>query len=371
MGRSMQILAVCRQPLKNVQHAVRAYNIYKQIGNLGVKVIYLDDWSPSFKIRRLRNVMNWLKIVFFKHISKNNSWLFVENVQSPLVAQVFRKIGMPVVLDIRDDLNLHASSMDVRISSLCSLEREYAQASWFDLAERIIVTSPSYAEYYSQKHQGHYDSKILVIMNASDPSRFLKRPLPEEFRLGILGGANAAEGFEILIEAVRIARKKFPRLSVQIGYKLLPETRPYMNSIKSRYREDWINYYNNINYLQNSPEFYSSLDICVIPRRKTLINELSTPSKLFDCMASARPLVVTNCKEQARIVMEEDCGLVCDAVPEDMAAQIVRLLQDPKLACRLGENGRRAVELRHNWRHRAEGILKAIRHSSGEREARP
>ena len=356
---NFRILAICKQPLKDVQGAVRAYNMYKHLKQLGCKITYLDGWTPTFDLDT-KNIRNWIKVLLFKKFNRDNARIFVENVQPYIVVKILKKLNIPIILDVRDDLNLHTESMGIKISQKGYLERELAQIENFEIAQKILVTSEGYVEYYSKKYNGQFNKKFVVIMNASDPYRFKKTPLPQKPRIGILGGANIAEGFELLIESARIVKKQIPNLSVHIGYRYLPKTKIYVDFLQKNYNEKWVYFYENIGYTSNAPEFYSSLRVCVIPRKRTTINGISTPSKIFDCMASNRPLVVTDLKEQAKIVKEEKCGLVCDFTPEDMAEKILTLLKDRKMARTMGQNGRKAIEQKHNWYIRSKRIIDEI-----------
>ena len=73
-------------------------------------------------------------------------------------------------------------------------------------------------------------------------------------------------------------------------------------------------------------------------------------TKMFEYMARGLPVVCSNFPLWAEIVGGADCGIAVD--PRDPAAiadAIRRLNEDPALARRLGENGRRAVAERYNW----------------------
>jgi glycosyltransferase involved in cell wall biosynthesis len=74
------------------------------------------------------------------------------------------------------------------------------------------------------------------------------------------------------------------------------------------------------------------------------------PTKMFEYMARGVPVVCSDFALWARIVGDADCGIAVDPRdPRAIAAAIRRLNEDPELARRLGENGRRAVADRHNW----------------------
>jgi glycosyltransferase involved in cell wall biosynthesis len=74
------------------------------------------------------------------------------------------------------------------------------------------------------------------------------------------------------------------------------------------------------------------------------------PTKMFEYMALGLPVVCSNFPLWTEIVRGADCGVAVDPRdPEAIAAAITALGDDPELARRLGENGRRAITERFNW----------------------
>jgi glycosyltransferase involved in cell wall biosynthesis len=66
-------------------------------------------------------------------------------------------------------------------------------------------------------------------------------------------------------------------------------------------------------------------------------------------MLFAKPVVVSNCRPQAKIVEEEKCGLVFESEnPEDLASKIALLAGDNHLRNRMGLNGQKAVLEKYN-----------------------
>ncbi|MEO6295232.1 MAG: glycosyltransferase [Candidatus Limnocylindria bacterium] len=65
----------------------------------------------------------------------------------------------------------------------------------------------------------------------------------------------------------------------------------------------------------------------VIPRPRNPYNDLALPIKLFDYLSYGRPLLVTDCTEQARIVRQANAGIVVGDTVEGMSAGFVHLLQ--------------------------------------------
>jgi glycosyltransferase involved in cell wall biosynthesis len=61
-------------------------------------------------------------------------------------------------------------------------------------------------------------------------------------------------------------------------------------------------------------------------------------------MAAGLPVIGADVPTIRRVLTEHDCGLTVDAaVPEEIAAAVMRIIEEPHLRARLGENGRRAV----------------------------
>ena len=98
----------------------------------------------------------------------------------------------------------------------------------------------------------------------------------------------------------------------------------------------------------------------VIPRPRGAYNDLALPIKLFDYLSYGRPLLVTDCVEQARVVREADAGIVSTDDPAALAAAIGRLASAP--AEQLETWSRNAHSTAHEaaWASRAEIIREAL-----------
>lgn len=95
------------------------------------------------------------------------------------------------------------------------------------------------------------------------------------------------------------------------------------------------------------PSLLASADIVIVP----LVTHLpgAVPSKLYEAMASARPVILVAEGEAARIVQQHGAGLVVR--PGDAAGlrrALLDLADDPVLRARLGANGRAAAVQRYD-----------------------
>ena len=98
----------------------------------------------------------------------------------------------------------------------------------------------------------------------------------------------------------------------------------------------------------------------VQPRLKTPYNDLAVPIKVMEYLSYGRPLVVTDCAEQARIVRDADCGIVVDDTVDGLAAGLEQILEAGHATReRWSLNASRAAE-RHSWTERATRIVELL-----------
>ena len=74
------------------------------------------------------------------------------------------------------------------------------------------------------------------------------------------------------------------------------------------------------------------------------------PNKMFEYMSAGIPVIASDFPLWREIIAGNDCGLLVDPVnPAAIAEAIDTRVNNPDMAQRMGENGRRAVEARYNW----------------------
>lgn len=74
------------------------------------------------------------------------------------------------------------------------------------------------------------------------------------------------------------------------------------------------------------------------------------PNKMFEYMSAGVPVIASHFPLWREIVEGNECGQCVDPLdPTAIADAVNRLVGDPVLAQRMGENGRRAVAERYNW----------------------
>ena len=102
------------------------------------------------------------------------------------------------------------------------------------------------------------------------------------------------------------------------------------------------------------PDFYASADICLVPLKRREVFLYNIPSKMFEIMACARPIVLGVLGQAKELLEEAQAGVAVE--PENPAAYadaIVALAGDPALRAVYGKSGREYVVAQHTRARKA------------------
>ena len=205
------------------------------------------------------------------------------------------------------------------------------------------------------------EASEVVILPPGSPTPVRVPRSPDARQILYVGAARwPAQGVDRLIEAVGLARKAGAELELTIVTD--PDQEPQGP------RPAWL----HVRRAHGSQihELLPNVLATVIPRSRGAYNDLALPIKLFEYLAYGRPLVVTDCVEQARIVRDADCGLVVGDGAEELAEGLTRVRQaTPEAVDRWSERAIAAAE-GASWVHRARDVVEALRAAAppGRRE---
>ncbi|GLV55959.1 glycosyltransferase WbuB [Dictyobacter sp. S3.2.2.5] len=111
------------------------------------------------------------------------------------------------------------------------------------------------------------------------------------------------------------------------------------------------------------PQVLAAADVCLIPLKKLPLFEGALPSKMYEAMACARPLVLSVSGEARRLV-EREAGAAIWVEPENadhLASAILSLQKNSAQAALLGQRGRVFVEQHFDRDHLVAQLEKHIR----------
>ena len=99
-----------------------------------------------------------------------------------------------------------------------------------------------------------------------------------------------------------------------------------------------------------APDYYSASDVCLAPLRDASLFRRNIPSKLYEIMASGKPILLGAQGESQKLVETAGAGITFEPENEEsLVERINELYQNRDLAHRLGKQGREYV-VKHNQR---------------------
>lgn len=199
--------------------------------------------------------------------------------------------------------------------------------------------------------RGLSPERVFLLPNGVDTTRFRPRPAAEaraalgwddRFTVLYAGTMGMAHGLTTLLDAAEILRDRGDIRLVLIG-----EGAAKADLIADAQRRGLT----NVTFLDaqphaRMPQIICAADACLASLRKVPLFEGALPSKMYEAMACARPLLLA-VDGEARRVIERDAGAALYVEPENaeaLARGILALRNDPTLAGRLGRGGRAYVE---------------------------
>jgi colanic acid biosynthesis glycosyl transferase WcaI len=286
---------------------------------------------------------------------------------------------VPFVFEVRDlwPESLAAVGMGCTDSPLFRLLGRIA-GFLYQHADRIAVVTPAF-EKYLVAHWRVPREKISVIENGVETRVFTPSAEPilrgelcleNKFLVSYIGTLGMAQGLETILDAAAILQGSHP----EIRFLLLGEGAEKQRLIaQARHRR-----LTNLQFLDQQPReripaYIRASDVCLVPLKKTELFKTVIPSKIFEFMSCARP-VILGVEGQARAILDEaGAGIPVEPESASALANAIRHLADNnEAACEMGRNGREYVIRKFSRRHTAEkyiGMLEDLLELIGNRSA--
>lgn len=225
-------------------------------------------------------------------------------------------------------------------------------------AARVVVVTDSFA--VNLRERGVPAAKLATITNGVDTAFFaqadgrddLRRQHGLEGRCVVLyiGAHGISHALSRLLDAAEATRD-----DQEIRWVFVGEGAEKARLV-SRAAERGLT---NVQFVEGQPKalmpaWYAACDVALVPLRNIPLFETFIPSKMFEIMASARP-IVGSVRGEARGILDRS-GAAITVDPEDaeaIAAGVRRLRADPDLRARMGSAGRAFVAAHYERRELA------------------
>jgi glycosyltransferase involved in cell wall biosynthesis len=268
---------------------------------------------------------------------------------------------IPYVLDVRDLWPAAAEALGELSSASLIRIFERTERRLYRGAHRVTATTRPFCRHIDavagrpvSVHLPNGALDELVALPDAPPAR------NGTFTVGYAGNLGIAQGLAIVLDAAEQLRDEGIRFMLVGDGPLSAELR----AEQSR---------RGLSAVEIRPgvptsaigSFLQGCDALLIPLRDHPLLRDFIPSKLYDAMAVGRPALVAAAGEACDLATELGCGL--PVRPEDgadLAAQVRRLRDDPRLGARLGAAGR-AAAADHARSRQVEKLERVLREAAG------
>ena len=260
-----------------------------------------------------------------------------------------RILNVPYIFEIRDLWPQQAIDLgmlkDPKIISLA----EKLEMFLYNRARAIIGVAHDTKKILERR--GVHGEKVHIIPNGVDVSDF--RPaekqnwvrerygLNDKFVASYIGTMGLSQGLSVVIDVAASLRDTQPA-----AHFLMVGEGAEKDSLMRAAREKGLD---NITFLDNQPresipDFYAASDVCLVPLKDKPLFRSTIPSKIFEIMACAVPIILGVKGEAESMIINAQSG-VC-VTPEDadaLGGAIRNLAAQEARRLELGRNGRAYV----------------------------
>ena len=299
----------------------------KEFEDVGVRVYCL---GIKGKVSLPLAVAKFKKLVEKWHPDIIHSYLLQEN----LVARIVGKLTNTKVICGKRDSDKHKSGWKVALDK-----------STMGMAALHVSNSKEGAK--ELEAYGVPENRIMYIPNGKDLKKF-DLPLGKteakkrigctenDALLGCIARLYEFKGQEYLIRALPEILEKNPNIKLVLvgGGKMEKKLKELAKSLGVEEKVLFLGERKDI------PELLNSFDLFVFPSLRE-----GMPGALMEAMASSLPVIATNIDGNTELVVDGENGLlVSPQRPKEISSKVILLLEDKKMAKRLGKNARDTIE---------------------------
>lgn len=254
----------------------------------------------------------------------------------------------PFIFNVHDLWPESAVQMGMLHSPALIRLSEWLEWSTYRRAQEVWAVTGGIRETLIRK--GLPAEKTLLIPNGVDAMRF--HPIPRDearaqlgwddrFTVMYAGTLGLAHGLKTMLDAAEQLRDRKDIRFLLVGDGIV---RAELMADAAARGLDNVTFLPSVSH-ERMPLALAGADVCVVSLRRLPLFKGARPSKMFECMASARPILLA-VDGEAREIAERDARAALYVEPENAEAMVQGILElknHPDQARDLGRNGRAYV----------------------------
>jgi len=346
------------------------YYLSEELIKLGhsVKIICADD--PSSKINNVfgievKRLKSWFKITN----TNITPWLPIEILKSkydivhthmptPWTSDwsifLSKLMGKKSVITIHNDMD--KTSFLSKIITEVYLHTVFLLS--LSLVDKIIIVNEEWEKSFSNTSGilKRFKDKIIFLPNGVDTNIFKPLDIPREKNtvlfVSILDRHHKFKGLNYLLEAIKLIKKTIPDIKLiiigegelKIKYKNLSKELEISENVKflgEKNQKELVSYYNKAS-------------IFILPS----IEIEGFGIVLLEALACKTPIVATDIVGLSNGITKSKSGLIVKKRDKKSLVNAIEyILENKVIAKNMGENGRRLVESKYDWKSISEQVV--------------
>ncbi len=278
----------------------------------------------------------------------------------------------PFLLEIRDLWPAFAVAVGVLRSPALTRLSEWLEGSLYRAADRVMVNSPGFIEHVRDRGA----AQISLVPNGADTAMFdpqddgagfrRRHGLEGAFVVLYAGAHGLSNDLGVVLDAAS-GLQDYP----DIALVLLGDgkEKPALQADARRRGLE------NVHFIppvpkNGMPAALAAADCCLGILKPVAMYRTVYPNKIFDYMAASRPVLLAMEGVIREVVEAAEAGIpVRPGDPEALQQAILALHHDRAGCRRMGQNGRKYVEIHFDRLHWAEELVKIVEAMKRERHS--
>ena len=279
-----------------------------------------------------------------------------------VVAQHKKRFGYKTLFEVNGlpsiELKYHYPGIDPALL----LKIKEQEIATLHLSDAIVCPSNVTRDYIASL--GLDRKRVTVISNGVSPSDFAPSPLPRRAdRVPVLlytGTLADWQGLDVVIRSLpKILEHRPVQLRI-VGRGRSRQRKLLAKQVRKLGIEEHVMIQSAVPH-HEVPALIAESDICLAPLglNDRNVTQGACPIKVLEYMASSRPLVASNMPIVRELLREDiDALLFSPSDPEDLARQVVRLLNDDELSRRLADSATERALTKFTWHEAQKKLVK-------------
>ena len=349
----------------------------------GVKVERVKTYIAANKgvVKRMLNFTTYFASALWSSL-----WLPKADVVIATSPQIFcgyagvwykRLRRVPLVIEIRDIWPESMFAVGARVPRLGIWALERIEKAMYKNCDRLVTVGEGYRLRLREK--GVPEAKMSVVMNGTDLAVYspheknaalLKQVgLEGKFVVSYIGTVGMACGLDCVLDAAE--KMKVEKVegegrgrqwSDSVCFVIVGDGAARVQLEEEAKRRGLTNVvFTGRQPKSSMPDWVASSDASLVHLKKTELFTTVMPSKIFESAGCKRPIIMGVDGFAKKLVMDAEAGL--DMTPESaesLVECVTKLVDDPALCCKLGENAYNNIAKVYNRDKQAEDYLRIL-----------